>query len=78
PSFSISPSVELSFAGRGEASKGGSCVLIPDLVVIAKVGALGSRVSLLLIVERIRSIVHAIPYGVGQEYILSLLRDTSF
>ncbi|GJU92440.1 hypothetical protein Tco_1304863 [Tanacetum coccineum] len=40
PSFSVSPSVMLSVAGRGEAGKGGSCVLIIDLVVMAKVGAL--------------------------------------
>ncbi|GKG51901.1 hypothetical protein Tco_0544539, partial [Tanacetum coccineum] len=38
PSFSISSSVKLSVAGRGEAGKGGSCVLIPDLVVMEKVG----------------------------------------
>ncbi|GJW76455.1 hypothetical protein Tco_0138137 [Tanacetum coccineum] len=51
PSFSVSPSVKLSVAGRGGAGKGGSCVLIPDLVVMAKVGASGSGVLLLLIVE---------------------------
>ncbi|GKE05628.1 hypothetical protein Tco_1397646 [Tanacetum coccineum] len=39
-------------AGRGGVGKGGSCVLIPDLVVMAKVGASGSGVSLLLIAER--------------------------
>ncbi|GJT54345.1 hypothetical protein Tco_0989399 [Tanacetum coccineum] len=33
-------------AGRGGAGKGGSCVLIPDLVVMAKVGASGFGVSL--------------------------------
>nr|GEY76105.1 hypothetical protein [Tanacetum cinerariifolium] len=37
-SFLVSPSVELSVAGRGEAEKGGSCVLIPDLVVMEKFG----------------------------------------
>ncbi|GJS23568.1 hypothetical protein Tco_0452200 [Tanacetum coccineum] len=42
-SFSVSFSVKLSVAGRGGAGKGGSCVLIPDLVVMAKVGALGFR-----------------------------------
>ncbi|GJW74474.1 hypothetical protein Tco_0133844 [Tanacetum coccineum] len=52
PSFSVSPLVKLSVAGRGGTGKGGSCVLIPDLVVMAKVGASGSGVSLLLIVER--------------------------
>ncbi|GJW82431.1 hypothetical protein Tco_0146406 [Tanacetum coccineum] len=44
PSFLVSPSVKLLDAG--------SCVLIPDLVVMAKVGALGLGVLLLLIVER--------------------------
>ncbi|GJX29956.1 hypothetical protein Tco_0238035 [Tanacetum coccineum] len=53
PSFSVSPSVKLLVAGRGEAGKGGSCMLIPDLVVMAKVGASGSGVLLLLIAERI-------------------------
>ncbi|GJS30379.1 hypothetical protein Tco_0490999 [Tanacetum coccineum] len=53
PSFSVSPLVKLSVAGRGGARKGGSCVLIPDLVVMAKVGASGSGVLLLLIAERI-------------------------
>ncbi|GJW26000.1 putative nucleotidyltransferase, ribonuclease H [Tanacetum coccineum] len=43
PSFSVSPSVKLLVAGRGEAGKGGSCVLIPDLVVMAKVGASGGK-----------------------------------
>ncbi|GJY72150.1 hypothetical protein Tco_0475853 [Tanacetum coccineum] len=33
--------------GGGGAGKGGSCVLIPDLVVMAKVGASGLGVSLL-------------------------------
>ncbi|GJX74046.1 hypothetical protein Tco_0312641 [Tanacetum coccineum] len=41
PSFSISPSVKLSVAGRGGARKGGSCVIISDLVVMAKVDASG-------------------------------------
>ncbi|GKD94917.1 hypothetical protein Tco_1374754 [Tanacetum coccineum] len=40
-------------AGRGGAGKGGSRVLIPDLAVMAKVGALGFGVSLLLIIERV-------------------------
>nr|GEU98569.1 hypothetical protein [Tanacetum cinerariifolium] len=53
PSFLVSPSVELSVAGRDGAGKGESCVLIPDLVVMAKVGASGSGVLLLLIAERI-------------------------
>ncbi|GJW54423.1 hypothetical protein Tco_0098508 [Tanacetum coccineum] len=53
PSFSVSPSVKLLVAGRGGAGKGGSRVLILDLVVMAKVGASGLGVSLLLIVERI-------------------------
>ncbi|GJV60466.1 hypothetical protein Tco_1466566 [Tanacetum coccineum] len=47
PSFSVSPLVKLSVAGRGGAGKVGSCVLIPDLVVMAKVGVSGSGVSLL-------------------------------
>ncbi|GKF05219.1 hypothetical protein Tco_0035887, partial [Tanacetum coccineum] len=51
PSFLVSLSVKLSVAGHGGAGKGGSCVLIPDLVVMAKVGASGFGVSLLLIVE---------------------------
>ncbi|GKA86040.1 hypothetical protein Tco_0807751 [Tanacetum coccineum] len=37
PSFSVSISVKLSVTGRGGAGKGGSRVLIPDLVVMAKV-----------------------------------------
>nr|GEU43262.1 hypothetical protein [Tanacetum cinerariifolium] len=49
--FLVSPSVKLSVAGRGRAGKGGSCVLIPDLVVMVKVGASDLGVSLLLIVE---------------------------
>ncbi|GJY08753.1 hypothetical protein Tco_0375807 [Tanacetum coccineum] len=53
PSFSVSLLVKLSVAGRGGAGKGGSCVLIPDLVVMAKVGASGFGVSLLLIVQSI-------------------------
>ncbi|GKD77584.1 hypothetical protein Tco_1340205, partial [Tanacetum coccineum] len=51
PSFLVSPSVKLSVAGHGDAGKGGSCVLFPNLVVMAKVGASGSGVSLLLIVK---------------------------
>ncbi|GJY61499.1 hypothetical protein Tco_0462156 [Tanacetum coccineum] len=53
PSFSVSPSVKLSVAGRGRAGKGRSYVLIPNLVVMAKVGASGFGVSLLLIAESI-------------------------
>ncbi|GJU41071.1 hypothetical protein Tco_1194028 [Tanacetum coccineum] len=53
PSLLGSPSVRLSVVGCVRAGKGGSCVLIHDRVVVAKVGALGSGVSLLLIVERI-------------------------
>ncbi|GJV77041.1 hypothetical protein Tco_1508625, partial [Tanacetum coccineum] len=45
--------VKLSIAGRGAARKGGSRMLIPDLVVMAKVGYSGFGVSLLLIVESI-------------------------
>ncbi|GKA33886.1 hypothetical protein Tco_0720315 [Tanacetum coccineum] len=51
PSFSVSPSVKLSVDGRGGAGKGGYYVLILYRVVMAKVGASGSGVSLLLIVE---------------------------
>ncbi|GJZ87085.1 hypothetical protein Tco_0658695 [Tanacetum coccineum] len=53
PSFLVLPSVKLSVAGHGGVGKGMSCVLIPDLVVMAKVGALDFGVSLLLIVESI-------------------------
>ncbi|GJS12905.1 hypothetical protein Tco_0407377 [Tanacetum coccineum] len=48
PSFLVAPSVWLAGVG-----KGGSRVLTPDLVVMAKVGASGLGVSLLLIAERI-------------------------
>ncbi|GKE27402.1 hypothetical protein Tco_1442786 [Tanacetum coccineum] len=51
PSFLVSPSMKLSVASRGGAGKGGSYVLIPDLVVMAKVGASGFGVLLLLIAE---------------------------
>nr|GEU71728.1 hypothetical protein [Tanacetum cinerariifolium] len=51
PLFLGSPSVKLSVVECDGARKSGSRVLIPDLVVMAKVGALG--VLLLLIVERI-------------------------
>ncbi|GJT56224.1 hypothetical protein Tco_0991278 [Tanacetum coccineum] len=53
PSFSVSPSVKFFVAGRGGAGKGGSCMLIPDLVVMEKVDASGFGVLLLLIVESI-------------------------
>nr|GEU68931.1 reverse transcriptase domain-containing protein [Tanacetum cinerariifolium] len=53
PSFLVSPSVELSVDGCGGTGKGLSLVLILDLVVMAKVGASGSEVLLLLIAERI-------------------------
>ncbi|GJV77043.1 hypothetical protein Tco_1508627 [Tanacetum coccineum] len=53
PFFSVSPLVKLSVANRGGVGKGGSCVLIPDLVVMVKVGALDFGVSLLLIIESI-------------------------
>ncbi|GJR72895.1 hypothetical protein Tco_0085260 [Tanacetum coccineum] len=49
----VSPSVKLSVAGHGGAGKGGSRLLIPDLVVMTKVGASDSGVLLLLIAERI-------------------------
>ncbi|GJU14926.1 hypothetical protein Tco_1142892 [Tanacetum coccineum] len=55
PSVLVSPSVKLSVAGRGGA-RSGSCVLIHDLVVMAKVGASGSGVLLLLIVENITTV----------------------
>ncbi|GJZ93650.1 hypothetical protein Tco_0665853 [Tanacetum coccineum] len=73
PFFFGFPPVKLSVAGRGGPGKGGSCVLIPDLVVMAKVGASGSGILLLLIVESSGRIVHAIAYGVVQAYLLSLL-----
>ncbi|GJR92753.1 hypothetical protein Tco_0264927 [Tanacetum coccineum] len=41
PSFLVPPSVKLSVTGRGGVGKGGSYVLIPDLVVMVKVGASG-------------------------------------
>ncbi|GJX09825.1 hypothetical protein Tco_0199684 [Tanacetum coccineum] len=52
-SFSVSPSVKLSVTGRGGAGKGGSRVLISDLVVMARVGTSGSGVLLWSIAERI-------------------------
>ncbi|GJZ29025.1 putative reverse transcriptase domain-containing protein [Tanacetum coccineum] len=51
--FSVSPSVKLLVAGHGGVGKGGSRVLIPDLVVMARVGASGLGVLLLSIAERI-------------------------
>ncbi|GJU26779.1 hypothetical protein Tco_1165400 [Tanacetum coccineum] len=48
-SFSISPSVRLSDVGRGEAGKGGYWVITPNLVVMAKVGASDSGVSVQLL-----------------------------
>ncbi|GKC21176.1 hypothetical protein Tco_1023326 [Tanacetum coccineum] len=51
--FLVSPSVKLLVGGRGGFGKGGIRVLIPDLVVMARVSALGSRVLLLSIAERI-------------------------
>ncbi|GJR97206.1 hypothetical protein Tco_0269380 [Tanacetum coccineum] len=53
PSFSVSSLVRLLDVDHGGAGKGGSWVLTPDLVVMAKVGALGLGVSLFLIMERI-------------------------
>ncbi|GJZ02244.1 hypothetical protein Tco_0520205 [Tanacetum coccineum] len=53
PSLSVSPLVKLSVADCGRAKKGGSCVLIHDLVVMEKVGALVLGVLLWLIVESI-------------------------
>ncbi|GJU20066.1 hypothetical protein Tco_1153408 [Tanacetum coccineum] len=47
-SFLVSPLVKLSVAGRGEAGKGGSRVLIPDLVVMTKFDASDLRVHCLL------------------------------
>nr|GEX16633.1 putative reverse transcriptase domain-containing protein [Tanacetum cinerariifolium] len=48
PFFFGFPLVKLSVAGRGRAGKGGSCVLILDLVVMAKVGASDLGFALLL------------------------------
>ncbi|GJZ35642.1 hypothetical protein Tco_0581459 [Tanacetum coccineum] len=45
--------VRPSYVDRGGVGNGGSWVLTPDLVVMAKVGASGSGVSLFSIVERI-------------------------
>ncbi|GJY10132.1 retrotransposon ORF1 [Tanacetum coccineum] len=72
PSFLVSSSVKLSVAGRGGAEKGGSCVLISDLVVIAKVGALGLGVLLLLIVKSIREYCScsSLRYHLGIRHIL--------
>nr|GEW91555.1 hypothetical protein [Tanacetum cinerariifolium] len=52
-SFLISPLVRLSDVGLGEAGKGGSRVITPDMVVMEKVSALDLGVSLSLIVKRI-------------------------
>ncbi|GJV36411.1 hypothetical protein Tco_1408888 [Tanacetum coccineum] len=52
-SFLVSPSMKLLVEDRGGVGKGGSRVLIPDLVVMARVGASGSGVLLLSIAERI-------------------------
>ncbi|GJR36963.1 hypothetical protein Tco_1212647 [Tanacetum coccineum] len=48
--FLVSPSVKLLVGGRGWVGKGGSRVLIPDLVVMARVGAsdVSSRQAYLL------------------------------
>ncbi|GJZ23766.1 hypothetical protein Tco_0561225 [Tanacetum coccineum] len=76
--FSVSPSVELSVAGRGEAGKGESCVLIPNLVVMAKVGDSGLGVSLLLIVERIWEYCSCNSLRCWTSISPILLRETSF
>ncbi|GKC09194.1 hypothetical protein Tco_1000804 [Tanacetum coccineum] len=52
-SFLVSPLVKLSVVGWGRAGKGGSYVLIPDLVVMERLGASDSGVLLLSITERI-------------------------
>ncbi|GJR62551.1 hypothetical protein Tco_1504713 [Tanacetum coccineum] len=57
PSFSIVPpvwSVVVSYDGVG---KGGSQVLVPNLVVIAKVDASGLRVLFFLIVHEVRKLI---------------------
>ncbi|GJV83430.1 hypothetical protein Tco_1523328 [Tanacetum coccineum] len=51
--FLVFPSVKLLVRGRGRVGKGGSHVLIPDLVVMARVDASGSGVLLFSIAERI-------------------------
>ncbi|GKA87692.1 hypothetical protein Tco_0809456 [Tanacetum coccineum] len=51
--FLVSPSVKLLVAGRSGVGKGGSRVLIPDLVVMARVSASASGVLLLSIAKRI-------------------------
>nr|GEZ06696.1 hypothetical protein [Tanacetum cinerariifolium] len=45
PSFLVSPLVRSSYVDRGRAGKGGSWVLNPDLVIMAKVGASGGILS---------------------------------
>ncbi|GJS85733.1 hypothetical protein Tco_0752274 [Tanacetum coccineum] len=53
PSLLDSSLVKLSIVGRSGAGKGGSCMLILDLVVMAKVSASSLGVLLMLIVESI-------------------------
>ncbi|GKD17205.1 hypothetical protein Tco_1206363 [Tanacetum coccineum] len=55
--FLVSPSMKLLVEGCGGFGKGGIRVLIPDLVVIARVGASGLRVLLLSIAKRIWEIL---------------------
>ncbi|GJR99220.1 hypothetical protein Tco_0315729 [Tanacetum coccineum] len=76
PSLSVSPLVKLSVVGRGGAGNGGSCVMIPDLVVMAKAGASGLGVSLLLIVESIWECHHSDRTSEGKDHCRCLLRTS--
>ncbi|GKB20675.1 hypothetical protein Tco_0854598 [Tanacetum coccineum] len=58
-SFLVSPSMKLLVAGHGGARKARSRVLIPDLVVMARVGASVLGVLLMSIAERIWKILHS-------------------
>ncbi|GJT50286.1 hypothetical protein Tco_0976443 [Tanacetum coccineum] len=64
-SFSVVLSAWLAGVDCNGAGKGGSRVLTPDLVVIAKVGASGLGVCFSQSWKRFRRIAHASPYGDG-------------
>ncbi|GKD65424.1 hypothetical protein Tco_1307532 [Tanacetum coccineum] len=71
-SFSVVMSAWLASVDCDGAEKGGSLVLTPDRVVIAKVSASGSRVSLSPIMEKIRENFSCTPYGACRAFLLSL------